>query len=121
MDALADHSEGLPTRRQHFDRWATRQDDVQQIGYRTWHVLAVVDDHEQAAPLEPVDDRVDERETFLRTNPQCRRERVSDCILVRHRRQFDHPHAGVELFEARPAQLDRHSGLADSTGTGQGE
>ena len=84
------------------------------------YVLAVVDDQEQPASPQRVDDAVDQAHAVLRAHSQDLRHREDDVGSLGDGGELAQPHSLRERVAEEPAGLERETRLSHSTGARQG-
>ena len=120
---LAGMPERLATGRHDDQIGASRQQLRSQRDDRVEDVLAVVDDEQDRAVRELVDERGDPRPVALERQLEGATDRGRDVVAVRHAGQLHEPHpvgpAGTRQLAMR--ELDGQAGLAGPAGSGQRE
>ena len=81
-------------------------------------MLAVVDDEEEFARLEELDDAVDRRHARPRWRMQRHRDDVGECLVVFGLCELRDPRAVVELGKEIGGDLQRHASLPDAADAG---
>jgi hypothetical protein len=121
VDDLAVDPEGLARRGEDVHPLAAAQDPLGELGDRLDDVLAVVQQEDEVATPERLDEQVAEIAVGLLADPEHLRDRPDHRTTVGHPGELDEPHAVVVPLGEPPPELDGEPCLADPAGPGDGD
>ncbi len=119
--SLAGHVQGLAARREELESRAGLHELLREVGARVDQVLAVVENHEELAVPDELDERLDHRAAGLLHDSEYRGHRLRHQARIGHRRKFDEPDAVGKLVEHVCGNLQRQPRLADAADAEQRE
>jgi hypothetical protein len=112
-DVLPAGAQRFPARNQQIRSRAGPHQGVGQLGGRAEHVLGIVEDHQQVAVADRLDQGVEHGPSRLLADAEHGGHGAGHQLGVGHRRQLDQPHPVAGAVQRIGGHLQRQAGLAD--------